>query len=241
MCEPQIDARRAERKIQCASTGRHQHQHARRKHTQQEDNRLMRPAKKNTLVNGRWFILLCNKAQINATYMHLLQCRFQNSNCSCWAAQQNSNQWPTSSFPDHKTLDGMHGRQWQEYQAAVRTYPGTWFLPPNSLLMRMWKWTLGSAGPLASGVRVSSRRSKMHQSCSYDAHLPPLQVIGVIISPINCFAPVASYYYWTKDRTKFSAASLMGVRMMGASEFTSHPWRRKKWFLSQRSARDLFD
>jgi hypothetical protein len=27
----------------------------------------MRPAKKNTLVNGRWFILPCNKAQINAT------------------------------------------------------------------------------------------------------------------------------------------------------------------------------
>ena len=67
MCEPQIDARRAERKNQCASTGRHQHQHARRKHTQQEGSRLMRPAKKNTLVNGRWFILPCDIAQINAT------------------------------------------------------------------------------------------------------------------------------------------------------------------------------
>jgi hypothetical protein len=32
MCEPQIDARRAERKHQCASTGRYQQ--ARRKHTQ---------------------------------------------------------------------------------------------------------------------------------------------------------------------------------------------------------------
>jgi hypothetical protein len=31
MCEPQIDARRAERKHQCVSTGRHQH--ARRKRT----------------------------------------------------------------------------------------------------------------------------------------------------------------------------------------------------------------
>jgi hypothetical protein len=38
--------------------------------TQQEGSkgsRLMRPAKQNTLVNGRWFILPCNKAQINAT------------------------------------------------------------------------------------------------------------------------------------------------------------------------------
>ena len=67
MCEPPIDARRAERKHQCAGTGRHHH--ARRKHTQHAARRQQADAasKKNTLVNGRWFILPCNKAQINAT------------------------------------------------------------------------------------------------------------------------------------------------------------------------------
>jgi hypothetical protein len=35
-------------------------------------------------------------------------------------------------------------------------------------------------------------------------------------------------YYWTKDRTKFSAASLMGVRMMGASEFSFTSMKEKE-------------
>ena len=90
----------------------------------------------------------------------------------------------------------------------------------------------------------------MHQSCSYDAHLPPLQVIGVIISPINCFAPVASCYFWTKGRTKFSAASLMGVRMMGLQSLLHiHEGERRDFFhkgvvlhkLSTQLLRDLFD
>ena len=77
MCEPQIDARRAERKHQCASTGRYQH--ARRK-TQAHAARRQQAAqadaasKKRTLVNETWFTLLCNTVQINA--MHLIQCRF---------------------------------------------------------------------------------------------------------------------------------------------------------------------
>jgi hypothetical protein len=48
----------------------HSTQDASTRSTQQEGSRqlrLMWPAKKNTLVNGRWFILPYNKAQINAT------------------------------------------------------------------------------------------------------------------------------------------------------------------------------
>jgi hypothetical protein len=36
--------------------------------------------------------------------------------------------------------------------------------------------------------------------------LPPLQMTSSAISPINCFAPVDSCYFWAKGRTKFSAA-----------------------------------
>jgi hypothetical protein len=51
------------------------------------------------------------------------------------------------------------------------------------------KWTAGSAGPLASGARFSSRHCKGVPATPF----PPLQMISTTISPISCFAPVE---YW---------------------------------------------
>jgi hypothetical protein len=54
------------------------------------------------------------------------------------------------------------------------------------------KWTAGSAGSLASGARFSSRHCKGAPATQQFRHapFPPLQMASVIISPINCFAPV---------------------------------------------------
>ena len=53
----------------------------------------------------------------------------------------------------------------------------------------------------------------------------------LITSPISCFAPVASCYFWTRGRTKFSAASLMGMRMMGLQSLLHiHEGERRDFF-----------
>jgi hypothetical protein len=56
------------------------------------------------------------------------------------------------------------------------------------------KWTAGSAGPLASGARFSSRHCKGSPATPF----PPLQMASITTSPINCFAPIG---YWQNIRS----------------------------------------
>jgi hypothetical protein len=93
MCKPQIDARRAENASTSAtvllSTSQQPVPPARKQRTSSKKaagSSGWCGQQKGTLVNERDDPrhYLCNKAQ---TFMHLLQCRFQNSKSSCPAQQ----------------------------------------------------------------------------------------------------------------------------------------------------------
>jgi hypothetical protein len=71
------------------------------------------------------------------------------------------------------------------------------------------KWTAGSAGPLASGTRFSSRHCNGAPATQQFRHapFPPLQMASmhITISPINCFAPVE---YWPQKNIRSSGCRL---------------------------------
>jgi hypothetical protein len=79
--------------------------------------------------------------------------------------------------------------------SVIRTYRGFWLVAGSFVAMLVidvhGKWTAGSAGPLASGARFSSRHCKGAPATPF----PPLQMISITTSPINRFAPVE---YWQK-------------------------------------------
>jgi hypothetical protein len=71
-------------------------------------------------------------------------------------------------------------------------------------------------------------------SCQRGVRLPsfpPLQMISTNISPISCFAPVASCYFWNAEVARNLVSVAFGVRMTRRqSQCVTH--KRAKCFFS---------